>query len=299
MAPRKKSKKRPTLTPEQRQERLNAAHGTLIEQVETLTTDEGWKAMLNARTWLRKYSLGNLLMILAQNEYATDVRPMREWNKVGRHVRRGERGLRIFAPLKYRVRDEDDEPLNDREGNPRYRVGSFTVVSVFDVSQTEGEPLPESEQATPRLLTGAAPARLWEAVADQITGRGYVIERGQTAPANGWVVWDTRTVRISDSVEDAQAVKTLIHELAHIVCEHDTRDIPRAMREVEAESVACLVSALVGLDTLPYSVPYVAGWAKDAETARASADQVVRVADAIASEVVAAVPVAVAEPVSA
>lgn len=289
MAPGKKTKKQ-KLTPEQRQERLNAAHDTLMEQVETLTTDEGWRAMLNARTWLHRYSLGNLLMIMAQNAHASDVRPMKEWNKVGRRVRRGERGLRIFAPLRYRVRDDNDEPVTDGDGNPRYRARGFTVVSVFDVSQTDGEPLPESEQATPRLLTGAAPARLWEAAAEQITARGYVIERGDTAPANGWVRWDTRTVRVSDAVEDAQAVKTLIHELAHVVCEHETRQIPRAMREIEAESVACLVSSLVGLDSLPYSVPYVAGWATDAQTARASAEQVMNAADAIAAAVVAAVP---------
>lgn len=288
MVPRKKSTKR--LTPEQRQERLNTAHETLMEQVETLTTSDGWRAMLNARVWLRTYSLGNLLMILAQNEYATDVRPYSEWRKIGRHVRRGERGIRIFAPLRYRVRDENDEPINDKDGNPRYRVRSFTVVSVFDIGQTEGEPLPETDQATPRLLTGAAPARLWDATVDLITDHGYTVERGDTAPANGWVTWTTRTVRVSDTIQDAQAVKTLVHELAHILCEHDRRDIPRAMREVEAESVACLVAALAGLDSLPYSVPYVAGWAKDAQTARASAEQVLRTAEAIASALTAAAP---------
>ena len=290
MAPRKKTRKRPRLTPEQRQERLSAAHNTLMEQVETLTTAEGWHAMLNASAWLRRYSLNNLLMIMHQCEHATDVRRKSDWNALGRKIKTGHPGLRIYAPQKFRVRDEDNEPVQDRDGNPRYRLGGFKVVYVWDVSQTEGEPLPDTEQATPRLLSGAAPAHLWEATADQITQRGYTIERGETAPANGWVHWDTRTVRISDTVEDAQAVKTLIHELAHIVCEHDTRAICRAMREVEAESVACLVTNLVGLDSLPYSVPYVAGWAQDATTARASAEQVMAAADAITTAVVAAVP---------
>ncbi|MFE6446897.1 ArdC family protein [Nocardiopsis sp. HUAS JQ3] len=292
MAPRKK--KRNQLTPEQRQERLRAAHDTLTNAVESLTTEEGWQAMIRSRAWLRRYSLGNLLMIVAQNEHATDVRPYGEWKNAGRYVRKGERGIRIFAPLRYRVRDDEDNPVTDRDGNPRYAVRAFTVVSVFDVSQTDGEPLPTTDRATPRVLEGAAPARLWDAIADQITTRGYAIERGDTAPANGWVNYDTRTVRVREDVDDAQAVKTLVHELAHIACEHNTRDIRRATGEVEAESVACLVTAMAGLDSLPYSVPYVAGWAKDAETARASADRVLTVADAIVSTLTATVPDTVA-----
>jgi antirestriction protein ArdC len=277
-------------TPEQRQERLRAAHQTLTDAVESLTTEEGWQNMIRSRAWLRRYSLGNLLMIVAQNPDATDVRSYGDWKKTGRHVRRGERGIRIFAPLRYRVRDDDGEPLTDPDGNPRYRINAFTVVSVFDVSQTDGEPLPATDRATPRVLTGAAPPQLWDTVADQITRRGYTIERGETAPANGWVDFDTRTVRVREDVDDAQAVKTLVHELAHITCEHETRDIRRATAEVEAESVACLVAAMAGLDTLPYSVPYVAGWAKDAETARASADRVITVADTIVTALASDLP---------
>ncbi|WP_223830227.1 ArdC-like ssDNA-binding domain-containing protein [Nocardiopsis quinghaiensis] len=291
MAPRKKRKQ---LTPEQRQERLRAAHDTLTASVESLTTEEGWRALIRSRAWLRRYSLGNLLMIVAQNEHATDVRPYGEWKNVGRYVKRGERGIRIFAPVRYRVRGDDGEPVTDDDGNPRYTVRSFTVVSVFDVSQTDGEPLPDTDRATPRVLEGTAPPQMWDTIADQITRRGYTIERGDTAPANGWVNFETRTVRVREDVDDAQAVKTLVHELAHIACEHDTRDIRRATREVEAESVACLVTAMAGLDSLPYSVPYVAGWAKDAETARASADRVLTVADAIVSTLTATLPDTVA-----
>lgn len=297
MAPGKKTRK--SLTPEQRQERLNAAHNALMEQVETLTTSEGWRAMLSARRWLRRYSLNNLLLIIDQCEHATDVRGYGAWKKAGRQVRRGEKGIRILAPARYRARDDNGDPVNDNDGNPQYRVRGFKVETVFDISQTDGEPVPESEQAAPTLLTGAAPPQLWDVVVDMVTTRGYEIERADTAPANGWVRWDTRTVRISDTVEDAQAVKTLVHELAHIVCEHDTRDLPRAMGEVEAESVACLVTNLVGLDSLPYSVPYVAGWAKDADTARNSAQQVLSVADEIAAALVKALPDAVTEPVPA
>ncbi|WP_231640566.1 ArdC-like ssDNA-binding domain-containing protein [Nocardiopsis sp. NRRL B-16309] len=278
------------LTPEQRQERLRAAHQTLTNAVESLTTEEGWQTMIRSRAWLRRYSLGNLLMIVDQNPDATDVRSYGDWKKVGRHVRRGERGIRIFAPLRYRVRDDDGEPVTDRDGNPRYRVPGFTVVSVFDVAQTDGEPLPDTDRANPRVLTGAAPPQLWDTVADEITRRGYTIERDETDPANGWVDFDTRTVRVREDVDDAQAVKTLVHELAHITCEHDTRDVRRATAEVEAESVACLVATMAGLDTLPYSVPYVAGWAKDAETARASAERVISVADTIVSALTSALP---------
>lgn len=278
------SRKRHTLTPEQRQERLKAAHDRLSSAVDGLLTSDGWRAMIAARAWLRRYSLNNVLMIISQFPDATDVRPFSQWKDVGRHVRKGQKGIRIFAPCRYKACDDDGNTETDDSGQPLYQVRGFTLVSVFDVSQTDGEPLPAASSTAPQELQGIAPERLWGSVAEQITSRGFTVERGDCGHAYGWTNWNTRTVRVRTDVDDAQAVKTLVHELAHIACEHEQRraTTPRALLEVEAESVACIVASVAGLDSLSYSVPYVAGWAGDAEIARASAERVLSVAERIA-----------------
>ncbi|MFC7741072.1 ArdC family protein [Nocardiopsis composta] len=113
--------------------------------------------MITRRAWLRRYSINNTMLILLQRPDATDVRPIKEWNKAGRRVRKGERGIRILAPCRYRARDDDGNPVTDDDGAPLYRVRTFKVVSVFDVSQTDGDPLPEPETGlVPAELRGAA-----------------------------------------------------------------------------------------------------------------------------------------------
>ena len=117
----------------------------------------------------------------------------------------------------------------------------------------------------PALLTGQAPAGLWDELAGQVSGHGYTLERGGCAGANGWTDPARRVVRVRADVDDAQAVKTLAHELGHLECGHVT-DLPtyltcRGRCEVEAESVAYVVAASAGLDTAGYTFAYVAGWA--------------------------------------
>ena len=286
------SRKGKRLTPEQRQERLKAAHDRLSCAVDGLLTSEGWRAMIAARVWLRRYSLNNVLMILSQYPDATDVRPMSQWNQAGRRVRKGQKAIRIFAPCRYKARDDDGREETDDNGNPVFQVRGFTLVSVFDIAQTEGDSLPAESAAAPQELEGVAPARLWDSIAAQITARGFTVERGDCGDAYGWTRWATRTVRVRAAVDDAQAVKTLVHELAHIACDHEQRrtTTSRALLEVEAESVACVVAGFAGLDSLAYSVPYVAGWAGDTATAHASAERVLSIAEQIVSALEAGTP---------
>ncbi|WP_236572287.1 ArdC-like ssDNA-binding domain-containing protein [Nocardiopsis sp. FR4] len=282
MSPRKSRK----LTPEERRQRLTQVQERLKTAVADLTSSDGWHAMVTSRAWLRRYSVNNLMLILHQYPDARDVRAFGAWLKVGRHVRRGERGIRILAPVRYRVEEESESTETDDTGR-RYQVRGFTVETVFDVSQTDGDPLPEPANAVPVELRGAAPEHLWNQVAAMVAARGYKLERGDCGDAYGYVDYRTRTVRVRDNVDPAQAVKTLTHELAHILCDHHTRTgLTRQRREVEAESVACLVSAVMGLDTLAYSVPYVAGWADDTDAAHTSAEHVMAVADQITEHLV-------------
>lgn len=289
---RRTHRARPILTPEERARRMTEARERLEAAVDRLKTADGWRAMIEARRRLRRYSLRNLLMIVSQRPDATDVRALREWNRAGRKVRKGERAVRIWAPSVRRA-DPVADPAEETsapepggtsargEAEPR-RVVRFVLVSVFDVSQTEGESLPQP--VAPALLTGTEPGGMWDAVAEQVTARGYSVERGDCDDANGWTRYDTRTVRVRADVEPAQAVKTLIHELAHIACDHEHRAESRALCEIEAESVACVVADACGLDTLAYSVPYVAIWSDTGrEEITATAEQVLAVADTILS----------------
>lgn len=284
--------RRKRLTPEERRQRLQDTHERLNAAVEGLLTSDGWRDLIASGGWLRRYSLNNILLILRQCPGASDVRPMRTgWNAVGRRVRKGEKSIKILAPITYRREENPDgEPGEEPGGDGESGAGAsggrgvrgFKVEHVYDISQTEGEPL--DVPPGPAELRGAAPTDLWDGVAAQITAHGYSIERGDCGTAYGRVTWAERTVRVRADVEPAQAVKTLTHELAHIRCDHETRKIPRLVREIEAESVACLVASACSLDTLAYSVPYVAGWARDPETAHATAETVMSTADAILSD---------------
>jgi hypothetical protein len=260
-------------TAEQREAKLRELHDTLTRQVETLTTSEGWQAMLRAAARFHQYSPSNVLPIVAQRPDATHVAGIRTWNALGRHVRRGEKSIAILAPRLARaapsevaVTSEPSEPVDPVAGANLLR--GFLVVHVFDVGQTDGEPLPGVE---PRLLNGEVPPQLWGLLVQVAETEGYTLERGACGGANGWTDFTRRVIRVRDDVSPRQACKTLAHELGHAMADHEHRftDVLavggcRGIAEVEAESIAYLVLASQGIPTDDYSVPYVAGWADGA-----------------------------------
>jgi hypothetical protein len=275
-----------TLSPEERAERLSAARQQLLDGVEALTTSEGWQQLITSRAWLRRYSLANLIMILRQCPEATDVRPLSEWKQLGcGYMRKGTHKIKIWKPCFRKATVETAEgDHKDDEVTSVARLSGFMLVPVVDVSQLQRDPRgPVPAPVGPVALAGDAPAGLWDGIADQITRTGYQVERGDCDGAYGVTNFLTRRVRVRADLEPAQAAKTLTHELAHILCEHEQRidTTSRSLQEVEAESVACIVTAVCGLDSLSYSVPYVAHWATDTETARLSAERVLAVADTI------------------
>lgn len=252
-----------------RADRLEAAHQRLVGAVEAMVSGEDWRRLLAVARRFRTYSPNNVWLIAAQRPDATRVAGFSTWRSLGRHVRRGERGIAILAPVvTRRPADEDDD-----DGESRVLRG-FRVVHVFDVAQTDGEPLPEVE--TPVLLSGDAPAAVWDALAAQVAAAGFALERGSCDGANGVTDFAARTVRVRADVEPAQAAKTLAHELGHVLL-HDGTEYARGCRgraEVEAESVAYLVCSAAGLDADGYSFPYVASWSGgDVDAVRATAER--------------------------
>jgi hypothetical protein len=256
---------------------------TLQAGVQALRTTPGWRAWLAFAARIPSYSVSNQLLIVAQCPSATAVAGYAAWTTLGRQVRRGETALRILAPVT-RPQSPGDSPTPRDATPPRGGkpdpgptgdgaarvIAGFRVACVFDVSQTDGEPLPRAPR--PPLLEGQAPDGLWEGLALQVAAAGFTLGRVPDADviggANGVTDFAARSVLVRSDVPPAHACKTLAHELGHVLL-HDPRADPgwampcRAVKEVEAESVAYLVAAHAGLDTADYTFGYVAGWASD------------------------------------
>ncbi|MHB2023411.1 MAG: ArdC-like ssDNA-binding domain-containing protein [Mycobacteriales bacterium] len=265
-----------------RGDRLTEAHQRLQAALAGLTESDAWQRMLTVAARFHSYSPNNILLIGVQRPDATRVAGYRRWVELGRHVRKGEKGIGILAPVSYRAdpADPDIDPADDVT-RPRVLRG-FRVVHVFDISQTDGAELPELR---PRLITGEAPVGLWDELALQVAGAGFSLRRADTRPANGYTDHAARVVAVHDALSEGHAVKTLAHELGHCLL-HGPLAAPegltREQAEVEAESVAYVVTAAAGLDSIGYTLPYVAGWAGgNCELVRRSAERVLGCSRAI------------------
>jgi antirestriction protein ArdC len=249
--------------------KLQVLHHGLVEGVRALVQSDQWTGMLAMAARLHSYSWRNCLLIIQQKPDATHVAGYRTWQSLGRQVRRGERGIAVLAPVTYRRDDREADEAgetqhpSDVDKASLRQLRGWKIEHVFDVSQTDGDPVPE---VRPALVQGQAPAGAWDALARQITADGFELLRevdARSPGAIGSTDFATREVRVRPDVSPAQALKTLIHERAHILLEHRPGDCadPRSRREVEAESVAYVVCQALGVDCSGYSVVYVGGWA--------------------------------------
>ena len=279
------------------EEKLTALHTQLIDAVAELRQSDKWAQMLAVAARFTTYSPSNVLLIAVQRPDATQVAGIRTWNSLGRHVNKGEHGIAILAPCLYRTDDEaaprsDDggaPPPSDEGPIPRRELRGFRVVHVFDITQNDGTPLPD---AAPRLLTGDAPREAWDGLVGLTLNAGYRLER-RTCPAgvNGWTAPEEKLVIVDKNLEPAQAAKTLAHELGHIRANHHGR-FPdyaidrrcRGVAEVEAESIAYIVTSHLDMNPAAYSVSYVAGWADDLDVLRHHMSTVVTVAQGVVED---------------
>ncbi len=257
-------------------DKLDELHQRLTAQVESLISGEDWKEMLAVASRFYRYSARNVMLIRAAFPTATRLGGYRFWPTVGRHVRKGESGIAILAPCLYRASKTDDAGGDDAPEAKRVLRG-FRVTYVWDVSQTDGEPLAD---VRPQLLVGDDTAQLWEGLAAQVTAAGYSLGRGDCGGANGVTDFLAHTVRVRSDVDDLQAAKSLSHELAHCLMHDPSQDpIARPRAEVEAESVAYVVCQAAGMATTSYSLPYLARWSGgDPALVTATADRVLATA---------------------
>jgi hypothetical protein len=251
----------------------------LKEGVEGIQDSYQFRMFLTTMEKFHDYSIGNQILIMLQKPDATRVAGFNTWKDLGRFVRKGEKGIAILAPVmppkgkatcpecgaevprKARFCLECGHGLESSSGievdQPRY----FRVVYVFDLSQTEGEPLPEFEVP---VLTGEANERLFSDLLVHMEKRGVKVDftskpdldsgiKGYFNPAGIWV---------RPEEPRAQQLKTLLHEISHYYSE-GVFHIPRQDAETIAESAAFVVGAHYGFDTGVRSFPYVALWAQD------------------------------------
>ena len=242
------------------QEKAQAALERINEGVKGIWTSERWVKWLETLSRFYQYSLGNTLLIALQMPGATHVASFRSWKRdFNRYVKKGEHGIEILVPMLVKVPREEGDEEDQLEARPeRKRLVGFKVGHVFDISQTDGEPLPTISEEV------AGSVDRYATVLDAVRSvSAYPITFGNDLPtgANG-VFLRGVGIEIREGMSEAQTVKTALHELAHSRLHEDTENLPdRRMREMQAESVAYAVSAALGLDTSGYSFGYVASWA--------------------------------------
>lgn len=275
-----------------REAKLDELHEKLTGAVEQLVSGDDWRNALAFAARFRSRSFNNTLLIWVQHQLAFEVGRVpepfptlvagyRQWQALDRQVVKGQSGYMIFAPVTGRFATATPSDSGSwRRLGPREKpkpgevvrsrmVGARTAY-VWDVSQTDGEPVPELP--TPVLLEGEAPMGLWEGLAAQIRAAGFEVvsvpDDMAIMGANGMTDYDSRTVSVRENMSAAAQAKTLAHELAHVLM-HDPDDAEarqhRGIREVEAESVALMIGAAHGMTTDDYTIPYVSTWAARAD----------------------------------
>ena len=241
---------------------------TLETGVTNMFSSEEYKHYLDTMLKFHDYSANNCIMITAQKPDATLVAGYVDWRKkFHRNVKAGEKGIRIFAPAPYKItkKEEIENPDGTKEEfEKEVRVEAYRPVYVYDISQTEGKELPE---LCHELKGSVDDFEKIKSAVEDIAVCPITFEEIHSG-ANGYYSLTEDKIVIKKDMPEAQTVKTMVHELAHSIMHCDTEVNKRTGRnekEVQAESVAYIVSSYLGLDTSEYSFGYIGSWSKDKE----------------------------------
>lgn len=280
MAKRRSSHRR-KLSEEERAEKRAAERELMATAIEQLRSSEGWQRWLSVRRHFHSYSFHNQLLIAFQRPDSSRVAGFRRWLDLGYAVRKGEHGIRIWAPCPPSARRlrEWKAAGADPEQKPRT---FFRLVSVFDRAQVDplpnfpGRPLELDPPLAP--VEGRDLAHLHEPLIEFAASLGVAVSFEPIAgPARGFYDHgkDRIVIGVDDEVAANSELKTLVHEIAHALIRRDRRDddpeLRRGEEEVVVECVACTVCSTVGLDTTGYSVPYMTSWSEGGEIERYAA----------------------------
>lgn len=249
---------------------VGQALSKLAEQLEK-GMSEGFRTYLRAMVRCHRYSPCNVLLIAMQQPNATRVAGYRTWQKLGRQVRQGERGIQILAPVVHRTKKI--EPVDEEKDEDTETLSGFRPTYAFDVSQTEGKPLAEPDRVQ------GDPGEYLDRLEVWVVRQGIKLEY---APWIGLAEGMSTGGRIllHSKLDAAQAFSVLVHELAHEML-HQEEKLPKTVRETEGEAVAFAVCESVGLESSTASSDYIQLYRGDRETLLNSMKRIHRTAGEI------------------
>ena len=271
------------LTSEKPAEKLKEITDRLEQGIAELFDSERYREYLKVMSKFHNYSFNNTLLIAMQKPDASLVAGFSAWkNNFGRNVMKGQKGIKIIAPSPFKIKQEVEKidphtqkPIIGKDGKPvteekEVKIPAYKVVSVFDVSQTEGKELPDIAVDE---LTGDVDRYKDFFAALEKTSPVPIAFENIGGGSHGYYHLEDKRIAINEGMSELQTLKTAIHEIAHAKLHDIDLNAPkdeqprvdRRTREVEAESVAYTVCQHYGLDTSDYSFGYVAGWSSGRE----------------------------------
>lgn len=279
------SKVDPTiLTADTPEERMKEITDRLEQGIAGLFDSEKYKEYLRVMSKFHNYSLNNTLLIAMQKPDATHIAGYNAWkNNFGRNVKKGEKGIRILAPSPYKIHQkvekkdpETGKTIMSEDGKPLTEtneiiIPAYKIVSVFDVSQTEGRELPGI--GVNELSGDVEQYEDFYAALEKTSPVPMEFEKIEGG-AHGYYHLEEKRIALDEGMSELQNLKTAIHEISHAKLhdidlnapQEEQGDRPdRRTREVQAESIAYTVCQYYGLDTSDYSFGYVAGWSSGRE----------------------------------
>jgi hypothetical protein len=262
--------------------------GSLIKEayngIKLIRNSEDYKRWLNFYDGFHQYSFNNTMLIYMQNPSASLCAGFNTWKNKKRYVKAGEKGLKILAPItetvlrEVPVLDDDGKPILDENGKEQTKkvkekvfANKFYVTSTFDVSQTEGEPIPELSYSgtSEKVENYGALKKVLEEIAPFPVEYTDELQEG----CDGRCSYTAEQIYIRNDMEDAKTVEVLIHEIGHAYMHDKTRFeeakehlkviSDRDSREIQAESLSYIVTHKLGLDTSGFSFPYIAAWSSN------------------------------------
>lgn len=274
------------LTSEKPAEKLKEITDRLEQGITELFDSERYKEYLRVMSKFHNYSFNNTLLIAMQKPDASLIAGFSAWkNNFGRNVMKGQKGIKILAPSPFKIKKEMEKidpqtqkAIIGKDGKPvteekEITIPAFKVVSVFDVSQTEGREIPN---IAVNMLTGDVEHYKDVFAALEKTSPVPVGFEKIEGGAHGYYHLEDKRIALDEGMSELQTLKTLIHEIAHAKLHDIDLNAPledlenrpdRRTREVQAESIAYTVCQHYGLDTSDYSFGYVAGWSAGRELA--------------------------------
>ncbi|MCM3571270.1 ArdC-like ssDNA-binding domain-containing protein [Neobacillus mesonae] len=257
------------LSNKERQQKTEEYFEEIVKGVRGILTDEKYKEYLNFSAKLPRYSFNNLMMIYMQNPQATYVAGMKTWNSLGRKIIKGEKALKILAPIQKKFEEEKQNEAGQKEIEEVTKIVGFRTVPVYDVRQTEGMPIPLNPIVPEKVEPSDFAAKIYDHLKNKLNEELPVTEK--ILDRNGLYGYYTpseHSITINHKHDVTNKLTTLIHEYAHSIfhsSEGKYKDSGKDVKETQAESFAYLTCKYFGLDSSRFTFPYLASYAGNSD----------------------------------